>query len=257
MAGTFKFHSKFHRASHHTLSGTNVPEQGLDPIASERFPFQGIFYNTLTDRLRTFNLQTNSYDWWAAYSTVRSLSSNWAPTLSLYNTVTSLSNNWNLGYDAYLTFRANSAQYETTYTTICGNSAAWNSPYFMFTNIAQEYTAAKTFSGTDLSAVNVEGLETVYWNLENNQSTFYTLTAPVFFENPTSGKKGGLYTLTLLQDAVGGHDISFNTAYRFNNIVPGDPVTTGVINLTPNYRTVITFVSNGLLMFGDVTTYPE
>jgi hypothetical protein len=171
--------------------------------------------------------------------------------------VTSLSNNWNLGYDAYLTFRSNSAQYETTYTTICGNSAAWNSPYFMFTNIAQEYTAAKTFSGTDLIAVNVGGIDTVYWDLDNNQSTFYTLTAPIFFENPTKAKKGGLYTLTFVQDAVGGRDVTFNTAYRFNGVVPGDPVTTGIVNLTPNYRTVITFVSNGLLMFGDVTNYPE
>jgi len=253
MAGTFKFHSKLHRANHHTISGTNVPDAGVDPIASQAYPFLGVFYTILTDRFRTFNIPTNSYDWWSGYQTVYALSGRWAPTLSLYNTVNSLSNNWNSGFSGYTTLNANSGRYNNVSTAIETYSANWNSPYILFTNVAREYTTAKTFSGTDLTLT--ESTSTLGWNLDNNQVTFYTLTCNITCANPTNQKNGGIYTLILQQDGNGGHEASFSTAYRFNNIYPGFPVTDGIVNLTPNYKTVITFVSNGTLMFGDPTFY--
>ena len=253
MAGTFKFHSKLHRASHHTISGTNVPEAGLDPIASEGYPFLGIFYTILTDKFRSFNTPTNSYDWWSGYNTVRMVSGNWAPTLSLYNTVNTLSSVWDLGFSGYTTLNATSARYSDTSTVIETYSANLNSPYILFTNVAREYTASKTFSGTDLTLT--PSTSTIDWDLDNNQVTFYTLTCNITCANPINQKNGGTYTLVFAQDSYGGHDVSFSTAYRFNNVYPGYPLTTGIVSLQPDYKTVITFVSNGTLMFGDYTYY--
>lgn len=253
MAGTFKFHSKLHRASHHTVSGTNVPDAGLDPIASLAYPFLGVFYNILTDRFRSFNIQTNSFEWWSGYSTVNTLSSNWAPTLSLYNTVTSLSDNWDLGFVGYTQLNTTSGRYENVSTVVETYSANWNSPFILYTNVVGEYTTSKTFSGTNLTIS--PATSTIDWNLDDNQVTFCTLTMPVTCNNPTNQKNGGIYTLVFQQDSDGNYEVRFSTAYRFNNIVPGYPLTGGIVNLQPNYTTVITFVSNGVLMFGDVTYY--
>jgi hypothetical protein len=39
-----RFHSKYHRTNHHTLSSLTNPDAGHDPIASADQPFQGDFY---------------------------------------------------------------------------------------------------------------------------------------------------------------------------------------------------------------------
>jgi hypothetical protein len=38
-----RFHSKYHRSNHHTLTNTTNPDAGHDPIASNEYPFQGDF----------------------------------------------------------------------------------------------------------------------------------------------------------------------------------------------------------------------
>ena len=251
MAGTFKFHSKYHRASHHSLAVPNVPDSSLDPIASQQFPFLGIFFTTLTDSLRTYNINTNSMEWWAAFNTLSNLSGNWAPSLSLYTTVNSLSDNWNLGYVGYTVFNANSGDYESVYTTVQTYSGEWNSPYVMYTNQAQESIASKTFSGTDLTVTTAPS--TVAWDLDYNQVTFLTMTNKLFLSNPTNMKRGGNYILNVKQTALGGKDLVFDTSYRFN----GTPLLAGVINTAANGRSVITFICDGTLMFGDITNYLE
>jgi len=39
-----RFHSKYHRTNHHTLTSATNPDAGHDPIASSEQPFQGDFY---------------------------------------------------------------------------------------------------------------------------------------------------------------------------------------------------------------------
>jgi len=251
MAGTFKFHSKYHRSSHHTLAVPSVPDSGLDPIASQQLPFLGLFYTTLTDSLRTFNINTNSLEWWSAFNTISTMSGYWAPSLSLYTTVNSLSNNWNLGYVGFTVFSANSGDYESVYTTIQTYSAEWNNPYVMYKNQAQESTASKTFSGTNLTVTTAPS--TVAWNLNYNQVTFLTMVSSYFLSNPTDMRRGGNYILSIKQTGTGGKDLIFDTAYRFN----GTPLLQGVINTAASGRSVITFISDGTLMFGDITNYLE
>jgi len=251
MAGTFKFHSKLHRDSHHTSNAGGSPDAALDPIASQNLPFAGIFYNELTDNTRSFSIKTNSLEWWSTYITVRSLSSNWNNTASLYSTVNSLSNDWNDGARGATSFRPNSAGYASVYTTVATYSAEWNAPFIMFRNLVQEYTASKTFSGTVIT--NTPGLSTVPWDLDYNQSTFLTLIQDLQLENPINMKRGGTYCVTVIQNNVGGWDLKFGTSYRFN----GTPERQFLIDTGPRRRSVITFVSDGTLMYGDITKFNE
>jgi len=249
MAGSYVFHSKLHRASHHSISATGLPDAGLDPIATKEQPFLGAFYNILPDSNNVLSIRTDSIQWWSTWSTVNALSSIWAPTLSLFKTVTSLSAAWSLGYNAYTTFFSNSANYESVYTTVSTFSADWNAPFKMFTNLVQEYTAAKTFSGTDLTYN--QDTKNVVWDVALNQVTFLYLTEPVTFSNVISAKKGGVYILNVIQNNIGGNDITFDSGFRFNSSLSLN----NVIALDPNSRTIITFVYDGNFMYGHRANY--
>jgi hypothetical protein len=43
MAGTYRFHDKFHRFNHHSVATPGFVESASDPIASKDFPFRGDF----------------------------------------------------------------------------------------------------------------------------------------------------------------------------------------------------------------------
>lgn len=249
MAGSYVFHNKLHRASHHTLSSTGLPDAGLDPIASQDQPFIGIFYNVIPDSNGVLSIATDSFQWWSTRTTVNNLSTNWAPTSSVYVTVNSLSANWSLGFNGYTTLLSNSAKYESTYTTVNTFSADWNAPFKMFTNQVQEYTASKTFSGTNLSFDPV--LKTVTWDVALNQVTFLNLSDDITFNPVVSAKRGGVYVLNIIQDSIGNHDIDFDPSFRFNSTLNLN----GVIATEPNSRTIITFVYDGNIMYGHRANY--
>jgi hypothetical protein len=258
MAGTFTLHNKFHRANHHTVSATNVIDSGFDPIASLKYPFKGVFYNILTDNNSSYSIDTNSYEWYSTYTTVNSYSATWMLTRSLYNTVSSLSANWNLGYGAYTTLLANSAKYESVFTTVCSYSAEWGSPFLMFTNKVQEYTHSKTFSGQTLVNNGLEGLSSFDWNLNTQQVAFLTLDRDIFINKPFDDTfiNGGLYTLVIKQKNDGvvgtGYEVEFDaTCYRFNNRVDNPVI--NVVNKSLSGITVINFIAINELLYGDVT----
>jgi hypothetical protein len=246
MAGIFRAHNKFHRSSHHTLSSYLNQDQGTDPIASYNEPFNGIFYNTLTDQIRSFNINTNSYEWYSTYSTVSSLSSNWDSIKTVYTTVYYESGGWGLGYNAYLTLKTVSANYDSTYTTICANSALWGDSNLLYTNRVQQNTRSKTFSGYTLS-INGGNVD---WDLDIAQVAFLDVNGNVTIKNPpsVSMKRGGIYTLYVKQINGGGWSVNFDTVYKFpvGTVIPND------ISQTPNGVTVLNFLCDGSLMFGDL-----
>lgn len=246
MAGTFRFHNKFHRSSHHTLTGSDIEDKGLDPIASQNQPFIGVFYNTLTDQNRSYTINSNSLFWHNAYVTVKSLSARWGTEGSTYSIVNALSSNWNNGYTAYVTFQPVSSNYDSTYTSVNANSAVWGDPEIMFTDKIQESTRSKTFSGYPLT---INGDSTVNWNLDVAQVAFLTLTQNLTVQNPpqNSIKRGGIYTLYLIQGNSGGHTAYFQSAYRFPL---GDNISANM-NKSLNGVTIINFISDGVLLFGD------
>lgn len=254
MAGNFTFHNKFHRANHHTISAISIIDSGLDPIASERYPFMGIFYNVLTDLERSFFIPTNSYEWWSAYTTMSGHSANWMNTESLFTTVCSTSGEWNLGYLGYTTLYATSANFESTYTTVCAFSASWGSPYLMFTNKVQEYTHAKTFSGVDLIASDAPSLSVFEWNLDYQQVAFIKVDRDIVVENPIEETiiNGGMYTLVFKQDNSSvvntGYEVSFGSNYRFNTKLNF----TDIVSKTLSAITVINFIAINNILYGDV-----
>jgi hypothetical protein len=248
MAGSFRLHNKFHRSSHHTLTGTSTQDQGIDPIASKEEPFNGIFYNNLTDQNRTYNILTNSFDWHSNYTTVCSTSSNWDSIGTTYTTVCSNSANWNLGYNAYLTFSSVSSNYESTYTTVCANSAFWANEFVLYTNRVQENTRSKTFSGYQLG-VNID--DTIDWNLDIAQVAFLTLDRNITINNPepSTMKKGGLYNLYVVQgNPSGGYSLDFGDLYLF-------PVGVNVatsMNYLLSGVTIFNFICDGVYMYADL-----
>jgi hypothetical protein len=248
MAGFFRLHNKFHRSSHHTLSSLAPQDQGCDPIASKQYPFNGIFYNNLTDNQRSYNISTNSYEWYSTYFTVCSLSANWDSIGTTYKTVCALSANWSNGYNAYLTLNALSANFQSTYTTVCAYSAAWgDNANILFTNRVQENTRSKTFSGYTLS---IKPDNTVDWNLDIAQVAYLTLDRNVTLNNPifSTLKNGGLYNIYIIQGLPsGGYSVTFDSRYQFP--VGFDPLTD--INFNLSGVTIINFLCDGNLMFGD------
>ena len=247
MAGFFRLHNKFHRSSHHSLSSTSVQDQGIDPIASKTEPFNGIFYNVLTDEQQSYYITTNSYDWYSNYTTVNTLSSNWDSIGTTYTTVNTNSANWNNGYSAYTTLCAVSSNYNSTYTTVCANSAFWGNEYLLYTNRAQENTRSKTFSGYHLS-INPDN--TVDWNLDIAQVAYLKLDRNVTLKNPipSTMKSGGLYNLYVVQGSPsGGYSLTFQTNYVFPI---GVNVTTDM-NFALSGVTIFNFFSDSVFMYGD------
>lgn len=254
MAGQLTLHNKFHRANHHSLSSLDIIDSGFDPIASKSQPFLGVFYNLLTDQQRTFNINTNSYDWWSAYTTFRTYSANWMNTLTLFTTVCSLSNQWNLGYQSYLNSVAFSGRWESVYANVCAFSAEWGSPYLMFTNKSQEYTHSKTFSGQMLT-LSEDSVSAYDWNLDTQQVAFLTLTQDSFINNPAEGSliNGGIYTLIFKQfnivNPFNTWEVTFDTQYRFND----RRRLNDIVNKTLSGITIINFLAIDNLLYGDVT----
>jgi hypothetical protein len=249
MSGSYRLHNKFHRSSHHSLSSTSVQDQGIDPIASKNEPFNGIFYNNLTDQNRTYNTLTNSYDWYSTHTTVHTLSPTWNLIGTTYTTVCANSADWDKGFSAYTTLCATSSNYDSTYTTVCANSAFWANEYVLYTNRVQENTRSKTFRGYNLS-INPDN--TVDWNLDIAQVAYLKLDRNVVLKNPlqSSMKSGGLYNLHVIQAEPGGYTITFESDYIFPVGIDITDVVNGM-NFALSGVTIFNFFSDSIFMYGD------
>lgn len=241
MAGYITFHNKLHRANHHTLTGYDIPDAGFDPIGSEESPYVNVFYNRITDKERSFIIDTNSQEWWHAFTTTITYSAFWMRTKSVWTTVNNLSTNWNLGYNAFLTLQSFSGKWVSVYTTVSSYSATWGSPFLMFTNRVQTYTHSKTFSGQTLGPVSDFSYN---WNLDTQQVAFIDVEDNTFINNPVfgTGVTGGIYTLVLKNPL--NYSIDFGNQYIFKDNFSTASLT-GIV--------VINFLSIEEVLFGDVT----
>jgi hypothetical protein len=249
MANVFTFHNKWHGTNHHTLCSFKVVDSGQDPIASQKYPFLGIFYNRLTDNDRTYAIETNSYNWWSGYTTILTFSGdNWMHDLSLWTTVNSLSDNWNLGYNSYLNLKTLSSRWEQVYTTVSAYSAEWDSPFLVKTNLVQEYSKAKLFAGQTLQLATISAYD---WNLNFQQVAYIDIDRDIFINNPDEDTiiNGGFYTLILKQIPPGEYQVEFDTGYRFND----RPRLKDIVKKTSSSMTIIKFLAVDSVLFGDVT----
>ena len=114
------------------------------------------------------------------------------------------------------------------------------------TNITQLYDAVfNSVHGFTKQRYSVEAVlveaSPIIWNLDNAQAAVVTLTANRTMDNPTNMKAGAIYTLRVIQDAVGGHVMSFGSS--FLNYFPG-------IQKTPDSEVVLQFYCTGTKMLG-------
>ena len=213
------YHNNFHRSNHHTVSSFGYPESAKDPIASLEFPFQGIFHNDLYTIDGNFIAKTDSYDWWSAYSITNSNSATWKKYLTTYTTVRSNSAFWNQYWTVYNRLKPLSANYQSTFLTLCANLDYWNSVYnenTMYTNKVQESTRQKTFKNTLIYPSNPMN---IVLDLSAGQVTTYITDTDSYISNFDGNKKGGIYHFVLIMDASSNPvQVTFNNAkYKFPN----------------------------------------
>ena len=106
-------------------------------------------------------------------------------------------------------------------------------------SVAQEFTATQNFDATTLT----DGAS-IDWDASANQVTSVTLAGDRTFNAPTNMKDGGVYVLSLIQDATGIRLIStWNSVFKF---AAG---TAPTLTTTASARDVLVFLSDGTSMF--------
>jgi len=150
------FHNKLHLTNHHTLSTPGYPDSGIDPIASESYPFLGTFYNLFT--FNNTSIDTDSSDWYSAYTSLCASSAvnQYNNYPFVVNTVIPLSAGWSRGYSFYSTYRPISANLNEMYSIVNANSANW--PYLDLTlrlQTPQENTGQKNFDSKSCLAPSI------------------------------------------------------------------------------------------------------
>jgi hypothetical protein len=197
---TFSFHNNYHRSNHHTVALSGFPESAKDPIASEDYPFQGIFYNYCTDRYGNFLGLSNSFNWRSTYVTTKNNYIEWGKYVPLFTYLNSNSANY-LGIKSlYLTVNSLSSNWYSSYQTSLLNSPYWNyrlDGYQVYSDLIQQYTAQKTFSA---NYSFFEGVDNFIWDLSSYQVAFYLTTNNFYFSGFSGGKKGGIYDLLIVTD---------------------------------------------------------
>lgn len=246
------FHNNFHRSNHHTVALSGYPESSKDPIASIKYPFQGIFYNDLYTIDSNFIASTNSYDWWSTHTSVKSNSAIWEKYWTTYTTVCSNSANWNEFSKVYSIFNSLSSDWQSTYVTLCANLNYWNAVYdenTMYTNKVQQSTRQKTFKNIQISPLNPMN---IVLNLDSGQVSTYFTDDNANFSDFNFAKKGGIYHLILITDARSNptFQITFNSGrFRFTNDQNTYIINGGV------YLRKFQFISDGTFLHGKSTLY--
>jgi hypothetical protein len=186
--GTFIFHNKYHKNAHHTVPTSGFPDSASDPIASERYPFLGIFYNMLS-----IGVSSNSFDWGNVYTSVSSNSAMWNRSGPVFTNVRSNSAFWQNNFSVYNTYNDLSSNLNSTYTTVYTNSSYWNRLYLntvLYTNESQENTKQKNFATLEIKPNDVSN---IILDLSLGQVSYYASSNISNISGFVGAKKGGIY----------------------------------------------------------------
>jgi len=250
------FHNKFHSSNHHTVSSYGFIDSGIDPIASQQYPFIGTFHNLLSGTVGSTTIiqGTDSREWQNMFATVFSVSANWSLYNSIDTTWGSLSSGWRDGYIFYLVNRSLSSRVDSTYFTVTALSANW--PFLdrtLRTDLQIESTKAKIFKCADIVPTVTDNTATFVWDLSAQQVAFLSLNQNITALNPqptTNIKKGGEYILIIYQEDPGNYTVRFDSKF---NITSYDG--TNYISPSAFSYTVIKFTSDGEILRGNTTNY--
>lgn len=105
-------------------------------------------------------------------------------------------------------------------------------------SVAQEFTATQNFNATTLTDA-----ASISWDASANQVTSVTLTDDRTFAAPTNMVDGGVYVLTIVQDATGTRVPSFNAVFKFAG------GTAPTLTTTAAARDILVFNSDGTNMY--------
>lgn len=105
-------------------------------------------------------------------------------------------------------------------------------------SVAQEFTATQNFNATTLTDA-----ATISWDASANQVTSVTLAGDRTFAAPTNMVDGGVYVLTIVQDATGTRVPSFNAVFKFAG------GTAPTLTTTAAARDILVFNSDGTNMY--------
>lgn len=244
---TFVFHNNFHRYNHHTIELSGFPESAADPIASSKYPFQGIFYNNCSDYLGNFIGLSNSFNWWSTFVTVTSNYIEWNKYRTTYTTVNTNSANWQGNKSLYTTFKSLSDKWNSSYGTFDENINVWSNAidgYNVYSNQSQEYTLQKTFSA---SFIDKSDMNNITWDLSSSQVGIFVATNNAIFSGFSGSKKGGLYDLILITDATcySALSVTFNSdKFKFQS-------DTNSYSVTGVHIRKIKFLSDGKYLHGN------
>lgn len=105
-------------------------------------------------------------------------------------------------------------------------------------SVAQEFTATQNFNATTLTDA-----ASISWDASANQVTSVTLAGDRTFAAPTNMVDGGVYVLSIIQDATGTRVPSFNAVFKF---AAG---TAPTLTTTAAARDILVFNSDGTNMY--------
>lgn len=234
--GNAVYHNKWHGFNHHTVPTDGFPDSAIDPIASNEFPFAGLFFNNLplsaVDDNVVLYYVANSFDWYMYYTITKPYSSDWNLWNSVRFTVSGFRaynlplsttrfryENWNDGavgytywsgvssniFNAYITGLTLSSENvwplltEGTTTSGRGWHIALSGITFK-TNVSAVNTRQKNFGPVVRLTPNLDN--TLFWDVSTAQVVYLTLT-----ENRSltatrifNTYRGGKYTMYILLD---------------------------------------------------------
>lgn len=246
------FHNNFHRSNHHTVPMSGYPDSANDPIASEEYRFQGLFYNVFKDLNENVIGNSNSYNWWSTYITVSSNYVDWGKYPTTYTTVRSNSANWGNNKPFYTTYNTYSANWNSMYQTYTDNVKRWKEKfdgYQMYSNVSQINTRQKNFATTyDF----YDKIDNITWDLSASQVAILAFQSNVNIEGFVGGKKGGIYNLMMISDASCVSEISafFNyDKFKFPQNGTSVFVNSGI------YLRKFEFICDGESLIGKYHTY--
>ena len=105
-------------------------------------------------------------------------------------------------------------------------------------SVAQEFSATQNFNATTLTDA-----ASISWDASANQVTSVTLAGDRTFAAPTNMVDGGVYVLTIVQDATGTRVPSFNAVFKFAG------GTAPTLTTTAAARDILVFNSDGTNMY--------
>jgi hypothetical protein len=105
-------------------------------------------------------------------------------------------------------------------------------------SIAQEFTKTQNFNATTLTDA-----ATISWDASANQVTSVTLAGDRTFAAPTNMVDGGVYVLTVIQDATGTRVPSWNAVFKFA------AATAPTLTTTASAKDILVFLSDGTNMY--------